>query len=219
MKECLYTVNVGNVLCDNSRSSFIDAAQRWGCDYMEIIQPYGQHHPCCAKAAGALKLKAYDNLMYVDADMLISQLCPNPFSLVPSNCMAVVMDGQEQSKSQWWEEEVYRKPLEVCRNETGWDWHGSIGTFFNTGMMLFSNSYAAREMFEAVIRKLPENSTPHEEQAMINLCAWLRGSPVFLPLIWNYIVPPSGPHPGAFINHFAGDAKPMLKTSIWRNAV
>lgn len=218
MKTCLYTVNIGNVLGDNSRASFTAAAQRWGCDYIEIIQPYGKHHPCCAKADATVKLKFYDYLMYVDADTLISDKAPNPFELCNPDVFYVVMDAQDQSVGPYWMDAVYRKPLDVCQKQTGWEWAWATADFFNTGVMLFPSSYAIREMFEAVLRHLPENSTPHEEQAMINLCAWMRGLPNFLPTKWNYIVPPSGPNPDAFINHFAGDAKPLLKNATWRSA-
>lgn len=210
MTACLFTVNVGDVLTDGSRASFIGASQRWQCDYAEIVQPFGNHHPCCAKASGASKFRSYDYLMYVDADTLINTTCPNPFEMKPVR-LSVVKDGQDQSKSPWWEEAVYRSPLAVCEKQTGRKWSRSKDEFFNTGVMLWPSTYSIREMFEWVLRKLPENSTPHEEQAMINLSAWACGNPEFLSIDWNYIVPPSGPNKDAYINHFAGDAKPLLE--------
>ena len=95
MKTALITLNINDVLCENSRASFKDAAARWGCDYLEITKARDGVH------SHAMKLLAFefcdaDRIMYIDADTIIRRDTPDPFLLYPPDAFVAVMNNQAQ---------------------------------------------------------------------------------------------------------------------------
>lgn len=95
MKNFLVTVNYAQVLHENSRESFQDAARRWGAEYFEIneevfIGPI---------SAPAMKLKAFDlcdadRILMIDADTVISAQAPNPFELFSEDAFVACVNKQ-----------------------------------------------------------------------------------------------------------------------------
>ena len=81
------TLNIGNVLFDNSRKSMIDAAYRWGCGFHEITENWVQKPSIYFNKIVGIdelsKREKVEGVFYVDADTLIRNDTPNPFEVFP----------------------------------------------------------------------------------------------------------------------------------------
>lgn len=90
--NAIAVLNLNNYLPDIGRKAFQAAAERWGVDYVEITEPLSSAHHFWQKAQIPLSihLAKYERVLQLDADMLVSQDCPNPFEIVPENAFGVV---------------------------------------------------------------------------------------------------------------------------------
>jgi hypothetical protein len=95
MKLALATLNVGGKsLHQKSRASFLEACQRWGCEFIEFTDPLAPCHHFWQKTFAPLRLSQYDRVLQLDADMLIRWNAPSPFDLVPDTHIGVVSSRQ-----------------------------------------------------------------------------------------------------------------------------
>jgi len=221
--NCIFTVNINAFLRPHSRNSFIAAAQRWDCDYHEILAPV-LAYPSCAKTLGAARLAAYDAVACFDADTVISTHAPNVFDLcVQPDTLYAVSDYQPQCRQDDWREVAYHKPLSACAARCSGRFGGSpklppMEEFFNAGFWMCQQSYAVREMMAFAYDHEPVNLdnqlAMYEEQATINLVAynWPGIRISILSIEWNTMIawPPFQPDPHAFVNHFGGPAHTVL---------
>jgi hypothetical protein len=219
MKKALFTANYNGILCENVRVSFKHAAARWGAEYVEATR---ENHPIRLHPA-TVKLEAFeitgaDAVFIIDADAIISSLCPSPFEALPQDKFSVTElstridpDGQ----------------LATCGNVFEWDQVNALPgvdpipsdgwKYFNSGMM-----YAIREHHQAAMDLAFEmchvsNRCGWIEQTFINWALKKFAVPMFYaPETWNFIHPQTlGPHwlemlaTGIYCYHGAGEPDRM----------
>ena len=94
--NALVTLNIGGKsMAPKSRDSYIAAAGRWGCEYVEVKDPLvdGIHH-FWQKVFVSENMANYDRVLQLDADMLIRHDCPSPFEIAPPEAFGVVSARQ-----------------------------------------------------------------------------------------------------------------------------
>lgn len=111
MNKYLVTLNIGGKsLHVKSRESFKHAANRWGCEFVEItdqLQP-GVHHYW---QKTFVDREFQGRVLQLDADMLISSKAPSPFEIVKEDEFGVVsarqihhpgiIAGRERALNEW----------------------------------------------------------------------------------------------------------------------
>ena len=70
-RRLLLTVNHGNYLHRVHRESFASAADRWGCDYLELKPDAGEFFCCAARELWLSKPVPWDRVCWIDGDCLI----------------------------------------------------------------------------------------------------------------------------------------------------
>lgn len=153
-RNVLVTINTGDFLRPNVRASYAHAAKRWGCEYLEITEPYHKsQHPYGMK----LELPEHPALadtraLFVDADVVIRSDCPDPFGSVPSGYFAAAQNDQgditglvNHNQAEAWT--FAQQCVPAAKPYRGW--------YINTGVFLFESErhrftfdYAAR-LYEA----------------------------------------------------------------------
>jgi D-inositol-3-phosphate glycosyltransferase len=222
MKTALLTLNIGNVLRENSRASFIAAARRWGCDYIEITES-SEPFP------HAMKLRAFelcdaDRIFYIDSDTVISADCPSPFDVFPEDAFVACENQQEQM-------------TELCRNACADNIARDLLTinevmgvnlpnyptnFINSGMWVASRALHSDVLKYALKVALAcHGRTAWMDQSALNHALISARTPVYKPApTWNYQFPPdsgSGPMEN-FIYHWAGgENRDQIDGVNWRS--
>lgn len=169
MKRVLAVLNIGGKsMHAKSRASFEAACERWGCDYKEFTKPIepGVHH-YWQKAFVIEQLQQYDQVLQLDADMLINIEAPSPMLLVPSESLGVVSCRQH-----------YWPSLIRTRNNCILEWSRRTGLkptrdarHLNGGLLIYSPK-AHRRLFEewrSLGRRSSFGSTHLPEQAVLSL--------------------------------------------------
>jgi D-inositol-3-phosphate glycosyltransferase len=223
MKTALLTLNIGNVLRDNSRASFQAAARRWNCDYIEVTEAHEGIHP------HAMKLKAFDlcdadRVFYVDADAVISAGCPNPFETFPEDAFVAANNQQGHMTDSCRRAcaDVISQDLLKISAELQESPISHPQGFINSGMWL-----ASRKAHLDILRKALEISilmygkTSWRDQSALNYTILRNGIPVLeAPPTWNYQFPPdTGSRPmEKFIYHWAGgEDRDQIDGVNWRS--
>jgi hypothetical protein len=96
MKNAIYVVNHREQMRPNARASMVAAAARWGCRFAEITESANTLHPACWKA-DALEWAAgegVERVFILDADLVVSAACPDPFAMFGPEGLQVVSDRQ-----------------------------------------------------------------------------------------------------------------------------
>jgi hypothetical protein len=109
MTQALVVFNINDFMPPIARHHFLAAAERWGCQFVEIVQPLSDSHWFWQKASipTSLYVQPYDRVLQLDADMLVMPDCPNPFDVTPSEAFGVVSrvqpgrPGFSFNKEQW----------------------------------------------------------------------------------------------------------------------
>lgn len=244
MTRALLTINFNHALCDNARRSMQASARRWGATFWEINDATPWRLPMAPNAykTAAFLRSAFDEIFILDADMIVSARCPNPFEAFGGAGRAATSDASQR-------EACY--PLIAVANGSGrFGDYGQIkgaehyevtklraqeprlagaaydpNTYFNTGMMLARRA-AHAAMFQLAFDVCHvDHGLGWVDQTPLNLAATKLGVPVQLAdERWNYI------HPvmlgrgwedmrtkDAFIYHFAGETgrEHILPTVKW----
>jgi D-inositol-3-phosphate glycosyltransferase len=208
MKTALLTLNVGNVLRENSRQSFQSAARRWGCDYIEVT--VALCNPPHATKLKAFELCDADRVFYVDADTIISGGCPSPFELFPDDAFVACQNQQEHVPS---------SSLTACLDTIARDFN-TINSilkcdgpsypkgFINSGIWLASRKYHLDTFQYAYdISILCRGKTEWKDQSALNYALISNQIPVLeIPPTWNFQFPPDTGQGimEKFIYHWAG---------------
>lgn len=174
--------------------------------------------PSVLKIEAAGRVKGYDIVAVMDADVFVSKDCPAPFTLAEdAETFYVASDVQEPGgQSERWRKEVYDEPLARAVDRTGLSWQWTEPEFFNSGLFVFRNTTHFSLVFQAIVAKMPKPCSLLDEQAMFNLV--IRNFGVHIKLInptWNHVVHPDGARPDVYINHFAGEAKRFIEGAQW----
>lgn len=196
-KRCVLTINFNNALCDNSRESMQDAAERWDADFWEINEQHGPNLPIAPNAHKCVVFNyfpdwadPYEEAFILDADTIVSSRCPNPFEGFTNPELVAVRNGNHRfgDLAQVKSAEAYEVRKLKAQEPRLADVVYDPGTYFNTGMML-----ARRELHAELFKMaLDICHTDHGlgwcDQTPINLCALKLGIPVNLVNEqWNFI--------------------------------
>lgn len=134
--KALATLNVhGDGLPHNFRQSMRAAAERWGVEFVEITTPMVPWpDPYWEKLNLDRHLAMYEQVMYVDRDVVIRSDCPNLFELVPEETFAAVPSEQEGHSFRREIEDTMTPLLRLC----GIDHMVWETEYLNSGVMVFS---------------------------------------------------------------------------------
>jgi len=177
--KAVVTIAVGNEyskMAELTHPPMQKYAERIGAEFI-VIDSFDRSSqtPHFAKFRLYDLLDAYQRILYIDTDALMTPNCPDLFQLVPENQLGVFLEEDEA--------EPTRRTLEVqkiCGKVDGW-----TGKYFNSGVMVLSSSH--RAMFSPGFQ---QNSLPIEyEQAQLNWNAQKLGIPIFnIGRRFNHIV-------------------------------
>ena len=99
MTNCIATLAIGDgVLHPKSLESYQSAAERWGADLVVFREPLADCHFWWQKTFAIDHLLQYDHALQIDADMLIAEDCPSPFTECDPGRLGVCRDLQHPSQ-------------------------------------------------------------------------------------------------------------------------
>lgn len=240
-KNLVWTVNINNHMSSNARESISHAADRWGCDYLEIRTIFDERlYPSFAKITSFEKIEGYERAVYFDSDMLVHIDAPNPFEVFQNKqkfyATLDIHPTRYDSDSDIWKnvkfnnQDFYHNVLE---SQIGWGVSKEtfLNKFFNSGFFLYSTK-RHKAIFKAISQALPLSGgresfafSAHYEQALFNyIVQSIR--PNDLEIVeesWNYLEPPIElPKMNAYVWHFTGynfwKIKETIKEYNWRSA-
>lgn len=194
MSLALLTINHNDALCENSRASMLHAAHRWDADFFEVTptRPHDWNFPIAPNAlkCAVFERTEYDEVLILDADVLVAASCPNPFTEFTGPELIAVANGGPRfgDLAQVKSAEAY----EVKRLQERDPRFAGVAydpkKYFNTGMMLARRAVHA-EMFKLALEVChTDHGLGWCDQTPINLAALLLQVPVRLAdERWNYI--------------------------------
>lgn len=222
-KHLVWTVNINNHMSANARESIMAAADRWGCDYLEVRTIFDRRlYPSFAKVTSIEKILCYERAVYFDSDMLIHIDAPSPFEVFddPSKFVCALdihPENHDPNSEQWTEvkNNVQAYYWEVLEYHLGWGVPKErfMDNFFNSGFFVCSPK-RHKTIFRAIESALPlsggrENFSwsAHYEQALFNyaLQAYRPNDQLLAGECWNRLEPPiSEPVMTDYVWHFTG---------------
>jgi len=214
MRRALLVVDFNNALCANSRASMQAAAARWGAEYLEINEAFFTDRQKPKVSPAALKcfcfeLSDADEFFILDADIVVSGLCPNPFEWWADRPeLVAVRNGSARFGD-----------LGAIRNCERYEWNKLLneeprlagapyieGQYFNTGMMLVRRRYH-KGVFELIsdIVQTDHGLGWNDQTPIVASIAKLNIAVRLADERWNWI------HPGQIM----GDWMDMRKTGAY----
>lgn len=202
-------------MCPNARESFVAAAKRWRCAYSEAqeISPniYAHFHKITFMKK---HLMSYEQVLYLDADMLIRADAPSPFELFAGNNVYTVRDAQEgwePARLQAFRAEITDPWLTDASRLLGLscDLTGCEDWFFNSGMFLL-RPMALKDQIDQFIAAMPvPYPRPKWEQGKLEQAMWncVLKAANRIELInreWNSVEPDTSGVMQTYIYHFTG---------------
>lgn len=217
----ILTVNFNQALCDNSRDSMKAAAARWGAEFVEFNEEYFSDgrpavSPASLKCFCMTFLPEMEEFFILDADIVVSSLCPNPFDEFDDRRFIAVANGSGRFADLW--------QIRSCEQ---YEWGklaaeeprvaGTVyqaGAYWNSGMMLAKCRYH-KEMFDLVSDIVQtDHGLGWNDQTPLNMSALACGIEIgYAPESWNYIHPymlgdgwgDMANFPAIYIYHGAGE--------------
>jgi len=223
LKHALMTLNIGGILCENSRASFMHAADRWGCDYVEVTEAKPGVHPWAMKLLAFEIMPNCDRVCYIDADMVIAEDCPNPFESFPAGAFIAVSNQQPQMTESCLNacDDTIAQDVRKISDRYGWMAGEYVTNFINSGFWLASRTHHEAVLAMALEISLAMNGvTAWHDQSALNYALAKAQTPVLQAHeTWNYQFPPDT---GAgemteFIYHWAGgENRDRMPDVNWR---
>lgn len=233
--NCIITLNINNYLCNNARQSMLAASKQWGCDFYEITENLvGNQNVCFNKLVGIKKYYIehpdIDKILYIDADVLIRDDAPNPFTLfLEPNIYAArdAYDFWDDSRLNEYHNDVTDKWLyevhQILRLDV--DISNLVNTcsewFFNAGVFIITPSIHMNEI-DYFIQNIPTKPVSGRiEQAMWNYILKVKNKVSLFGQEWNRLNPIIlFGSMNCYIYHFTGDRWKELKEVLpiynWR---
>lgn len=188
IRRAIATLNVGGQsLHPASRESFAAAADRWSADLVIFDQPLAPIHIWWQKTYAIEHLQDYDQVLQLDADMLIAGDCPPPWSLSPADRLGVCRDIQHRRQLRFlgWLQRQYEPWYQILQSP-----RLRPAQCLNAGLLLYSPACMLpwfrlwRAIGEA--RQFPPWGLG--DQGVLCLLAWRFGLPIHvLPNRWNLV--------------------------------
>ena len=211
MTRAIATVNYSNFMAQNSRDSMQDAARRWGVEYFEYCEqtlPKWPDRGPNAMKTTVFRTTGFNEVMCVDADVIISGCCPNPFEafLNEEEFVAVVDRSTPDCQRLSWDRHTSKRPDLMCELDHS--------RYFNTGFMVMRRKAHEKMMNFACDICGESFGDPWSDQTPIVISSILNGAKVNLvDERWNFLAVQRfpyfmdiGKHPeGPYCLHGAGD--------------
>ncbi len=226
MRLALATVNFGSVLCENTRDSFMAAADRWGASYVEITPENSDPsaHPFWVKLR-LFEFTDADRVFYLDgADSLIRHDAPSPFEVCPPSMLGVVRNSHDAFPD--YVQTVMREDEDwAAINEALARSVPMRIPYFNAGMLVLTRSEHARLLSAAhkLGTELAGRLTWHDQPVLNYMAQELSVPLLLMDRTWNYM------HPQRigqwrwmqyYVYHFAGrpERHSVLPLLPWRRS-
>jgi len=239
--DSIVVLNIGNVWHANPRASVQDAARRWGAQVVEIdTNLVGELDVCYNKVFGIDRLRReipeLDGVLYLDADILIHQSCPNPFEIFLDRTKLYAVTDCDHSR--W---DINSRPYQCILKEVTCPWIQMLETkhkwgltreeienrvqwFFNAGVFLFYPNNSIIEI-ERFITNVPEKEIygGRYEQALWNYIWRINKKVQLIDHTWNTLTSPDlfPDTMNKYVYHFTGidsrfdGTREKLKTCKW----
>lgn len=203
--NAIYVINQGGMLQPNALASMLDAALRWNVDFREVTEmpDAGDVHPAIWKLSLLRQAETDGNtrLLILDADTVISDKCPSPFTTFRREDLVVVTDRQvphgPRDKAEVDEVEIVTGRRRLLKN------------YFNSGVVL-ADVETHWETFE--VARVLADSWKHlcwHDQTTFNLAAEHCPHLTYADTTWNFLNPagrlPDWEKMQKHIYHFAGN--------------
>jgi lipopolysaccharide biosynthesis glycosyltransferase len=240
-RNIVWTVNINNHMSDNARASLSHAADRWGCDFLEIRTIFdGRLYPSFAKITSFEKIEGYERAAYFDSDMLIHIDTPSPFEIFREKEKFVAVldihpENHDHNSEQWLfvKNNVQEYYWHILESQFGWNVSKEtyLNRFFNSGFYLM-NTKRHKSIFKVISQALPLIDgresfcySAHYEQALFNYVVQAyRPNDLYLAEEkWNRLEPPIEQEiMNDYVWHFTGynfwKIKDTVKDYNWRSA-
>lgn len=119
-RRVIATLNVGGrALHPASRASFRAAADRWGAELIIFTEPLAACHIWWQKTYAIEHLQDYDQVLQLDADMLIAADCPPPWSRSLPDRLGACRDLQHRRQLRFlgWLHRQYEPWYQILRSQ------------------------------------------------------------------------------------------------------
>lgn len=238
MKNIVFVVNKGEMLRPNSRASITAAAVRWQAEFMEVTEWRNPLHPACWKteaftiAAERLAERMASpavsegepfapavertRLFILDADVVVSAKCPNPFTTFQEGRLVVVSDRQSYCPA--------RDKAEVDEVEIVTGMRTLYPDYFNSGVILATQDWHEQFFLRAADLCERNRHLCWHDQTPFNVAAQVGQPLAYADREWNYLNPAGSVRnwtemgtTGIHIYHFAGnpDRKSHIDMVRW----
>lgn len=221
----IFVVNIRGALDENSRESMRAAALRWDVSMVECTDHESPLHPACWKTMAFSTMEkihgsAPRRILILDADMVVSSECPNPFEVFTEQTFAVVTDRQTHNPA--------RDKAETDEWEIVTGKREKIPFYFNSGFILASYRHHVPIFNEAATLCEEHPHLCWHDQTPFNVSLHLAPVPIAVcqaDMCFNFQNPcgrirdwQDMRKSGQYIYHFPGnpDRNHQIKQVTWR---
>jgi hypothetical protein len=141
--NAIVVLNLNDYLPPIARQHFMDAAQRWSVQYVEITKPLADNlHLFWQKARIAVSEYAthYARVLQLDGDMLVMPHCPSPFDATPAGAFGAVSRIQPHRH--------FRVPTQRWASRLGVTPYRDEAHHLNAGLLLYQPKEHAEVLAE-----------------------------------------------------------------------
>ncbi len=231
MKRVVLTIDINNFQSQNSKDSMIEASKRWDADFISFDQNIlgDSFGITFTKAYIDQIVKDYDQVAFFDADCIIRQDTPTPFTLIVPNKLRAVQNGNERigNYQNTLNQHTYNL-LRINQQQQMLNIIERPDMYFNTGFMLADISTFRRlcHMVRCIMPELNyDRFNAIYEQALFNYAARCISPDMddtffeYSEECWNYMYPQNLEYQTEWVYHISNDVNNrnnVLDTLNWR---
>ncbi len=231
MKKVVLTIDINNFQSKNSKDSMVEASKRWDADFISFDQKIlgDSFGITFTKAYIDQIVKDYDQVAFFDADCIIRQDTPTPFTLIVPNKLRAVQNGNERigNYDNTLNQHTYNL-LRINQQQQMLNIIERPEMYFNTGFMLADVSTFRRlcHMVRCIMPELNyDRFNAIYEQALFNYatrCISPDMNDAFFEYseeCWNYMYPQNLQYQTEWVYHISNDVNNrngVLDTLNWR---
>lgn len=231
MKKVVLTIDVNNFQTQNSKESMMNAANRWGADFLSYDKNIFENSYGITFTKSYIDQisSEYEQIAFFDADCIIRSDAPTPFTLILPNKLRAVQNGNERigNYNNTLNQHTYNL-LRINQQQQMLDIIERPELYFNTGFMLADIS-TFRRLCHMVRCILPELNYDRfnaiYEQALFNYAARCISPDLDNPFFeyaeecWNYMYPSNLDFQTEWVYHISNDVSnrfDVLNNLNWR---
>jgi lipopolysaccharide biosynthesis glycosyltransferase len=231
MKKVVLTIDINNFQSKNSKDSMVEASKRWDADFISFDQKIlgDSFGITFTKAYIDQIVKDYDQVAFFDADCIIRQDTPTPFTLIVPNKLRAVQNGNERigNYDNTLNQHTYNL-LRINQQQQMLNIIERPEMYFNTGFMLADVSTFRRlcHMVRCIMPELNyDRFNAIYEQALFNYAARCISPDMndaffeYSEECWNYMYPQNLQYQTEWVYHISNDVNNrngVLDTLNWR---